>query len=153
MVDLVTAGMSSDSFFSYLRDTVGSLSSDLATLVYFLLSIATPFGTLGIKMDLLDYTLAAPRSRPTDALADQVRVQLRGALAQAGVRRRSWMQSPRQVLAGLKEQQRVQHHPAGLAQQLASLEFEPVAEIRQYRCAGLRSGTLTPGSLPASSSR
>ena len=59
MVDLVTAGMSSDSFFSYLRDAVGSLSDDLATLVYYPISIptGTALGTLNINFNLLDYTL------------------------------------------------------------------------------------------------
>jgi alkaline phosphatase D len=84
MVDLVTAGMSSDSFFSYLSSAVGDLSAELATLVVYTLSIPTAAGTLSVPFNLLDYTMG--KATPTlDSLAEQARVRLRGALAQAGV--------------------------------------------------------------------
>ena len=72
MVDLVTAGMSSDSFFSCLRDAVGSLSDDLATLVYYPISIptGTALGTLNINFNLLDYTLGQT-APDLNALAEQ----------------------------------------------------------------------------------
>ena len=146
MVDLVTAGMSSDSFFSYLRDTVGSLSSDLATLVYYPLSIATPFGTLNIKMDLLDYTLG--RGAPSvDALADQVRVQLRGALAQAGITEAQLDTITAQVLTGLKNSSAFNTNLLGLAQQLASLNSNPWLKYVNTDAQGYAVVTLTPGSL------
>ncbi len=60
MVDLVTAGVSSDSFFNYLKDAVGSLSQSLATLVHYPLSLPVPgAGTVALSVNLLDYTLGA----------------------------------------------------------------------------------------------
>lgn len=60
MVDLVTAGVSSDSFFNYLKDAVGSLSQSLATLVHYPLRLPVPgAGTVALSVNLLDYTLGA----------------------------------------------------------------------------------------------
>lgn len=148
MVDLVTAGMSSDSFFSYLRDAVGSLSSDLATLVYYPLSIptGTPFGTLSISFNLLDYTMG--RSAPTlDALAEQARVQVRGALAQAGAPESQLDIITNQVLAGLKASSSFNTNLLGLAQQLASLNSNPWLKHVNTDAQGYAVVTLTPAAL------
>lgn len=148
MVDLVTAGMSSDSFFSYLRDAVGSLSSDLATLVYYPLSIptGTPFGTLSITFNLLDYTMG--RSAPTlDALAEQARVQVRGALAQAGAPESQLDVITSQILTGLKASSSFNTNLLGLAQQLASLNSNPWLKYVNTDAQGYAVVTLTPAAL------
>ena len=125
MVDLVTAGMSSDSFFSYLRDAVGSLSSDLATLVYYPLTIptGTAYGSISITFNLLDYTMG--RSTPSlSALAEQARVQVRGALAQKGVPEAQLNAFTSQVLTGLQASSSFNTTLLGLA--LASLLVIPL---------------------------
>lgn len=151
MVDLVTAGQSSDSFFSYLRDAVGSLSSDLATLVYYPLTIptGTAIGNLSISFNLLDYTMG--RSSPTlEALAEQVRVQVRGALAQKGVPEAQLDAFTSQVLAGLKANSAFNTTLLGLAQQLASLNSNPWLKYVNTDAQGYAVVTLTPSGLSCS---
>ncbi|MDE2594242.1 MAG: alkaline phosphatase D family protein [Burkholderiales bacterium] len=148
MVDLVTAGMSSDSFFSYLRDAVGSLSTDLATLVYYPLSIptGTALGTLNITFDLLDYTMG--QSAPTlDLLAEQARVQVRGALAQAGAPEAQLDGLTAQLLAGLKANPAFNTQLLGLAQLLSGLNSNPWLKYARTDAQGFAVVTLTPGNL------
>lgn len=147
MVDLVTAGMSSDSFFSYLRDAVGSLSADLANLIYRDISIpVTGLGTLSVKFDLLDYTMG--RSAPTlDNLAEQVRVQVRGALAKAGLPEAMLDATASQVLAGLKASSSFNTTLLGLANQLASLNSNPWLKHINTDAQGYAVVTLTGNSL------
>ena len=148
MVDLVTAGMSSDSFFSYLRDAVGSLSTDLATLVYYPISIptGTPLGTLNITFNLLDYTMG--QTAPTlDLLADQARVQVRGALAQAGAPEAQLDALTEQMLAGLKASPSFNTNLLGLAQQLSGLNSNPWLKYARTDAQGFAVVTLTPGNL------
>lgn len=148
MVDLVTAGMSSDSFFSYLRDAVGSLSSDLATLVYYPISIptGTPLGTLNITFNLLDYTMG--QTAPTlDLLAEQARVQVRGALAQAGAPEAQLDTLTEQMLAGLKASSSFNTSLLGLAQQLSGLNSNPWLKYARTDAQGFAVVTLTPDKL------
>ena len=148
MVDLVTAGMSSDSFFSYLRDAVGSLSTDLATLVYYPISIptGTPLGTLNITFNLLDYTMG--QTAPTlDLLADQARVQVRGALAQAGAPEAQLDALTEQMLTGLKASPSFNTNLLGLAQQLSGLNSNPWLKYARTDAQGFAVVTLTPGNL------
>ena len=151
MVDLVTAGMSSDSFFSYLRDAVGSLSSDLATLVYYPLTIptGTAYGSISINFNLLDYTMG--RSTPSlSALAEQARVQVRGALAQKGVPEAQLNAFTSQVLTGLQASSAFNTTLLGLAQQLASLNSNPWLKYVNTDAQGYAVVTLTPTTLTCS---
>ena len=151
MVDLVTAGMSSDSFFSYLRDAVGSLSSDLATLVYYPLTIptGTAYGSISITFNLLDYTMG--RSTPSlSALAEQARVQVRGALAQKGVPEAQLNAFTSQVLTGLQASSSFNTTLLGLAQQLASLNSNPWLKYVNTDAQGYAVVTLTPATLTCS---
>ncbi|MGE5450441.1 MAG: alkaline phosphatase D family protein [Acidobacteriota bacterium] len=148
MVDLVTAGMSSDSFFSYLRDAVGSLSADLATLVYYPISLptGTALGTLNITFNLLDYTMG--QAAPTlDLLADQARVQVRGALAQAGAPEAQLDALTEQMLIGLKANPAFHTNLLGLAQQLSGLNSNPWLKYARTDAQGFAVVTLTPGQL------
>ena len=151
MVDLVTAGMSSDSFFSYLRDAVGSLSSDLATLVYYPLTIptGTAYGSISINFNLLDYTMG--RSTPSlSALTEQARVQVRGALAQKGVPEAQLDAFTSQVLTGLQASSAFNTTLLGLAQQLASLNSNPWLKYVNTDAQGYAVVTLTPTTLTCS---
>jgi len=148
MVDLVTAGMSSDSFFTYLSDAVGSLSSSLATLVYYTLSIptGTPYGTLSVNFNLLDYTLG--RAAPTVAqLAEQVRVQVRGALAKAGAAENSLDTLTTAILTALQADSAFNTSLLALAQQLASLDSNPWLKYVCTDAQGYSLVTLTPNQL------
>ena len=101
MVDLVSAGISSDSFFTYLKDGAGS--TGLATIIFWPLTIPVPnIGNVTINVNLLDYTMG--KAAPTvDDLAEQIRVQLTGALAAKGVPEGATLTGTvAAVLAGLK---------------------------------------------------
>ncbi|WP_308447406.1 alkaline phosphatase D family protein [Parachitinimonas caeni] len=146
MVDLVTAGISSDSFFTYLQEAVGALSADLATLVYYPLTIpVTGLGTIKLNVDLLDYSLgrAAPNAA---ALGEQIRVQLRGALAAAGLPEAQLDATVAAVLAGLTSSSSF-GSLVGLAQQLASLNSNPWLKYVETDAQGYSVITLTPGNL------
>lgn len=146
MVDLVTAGMSSDSFFSYLSSAVGELSAELATLVVHTLSIPTAAGTLSVPFNLLDYTMG--KAAPTlDSLAEQARVRVRGALAQAGVAEAALDSTTDTVLAGLKADSGFNTTLLGLAQQLAGLNSNPWLKHVNTDAQGYSVVTLTAQQL------
>ncbi|QNM98348.1 alkaline phosphatase D family protein [Chitinimonas koreensis] len=147
MVDLVTAGVSSDSFFSYLRDAVGSLSSDLATLVYYPLSIpVTGLGTVDLKVNLLDHTLRA--SAVTAAsLAEGLRVQLRGALGAKGVPEAQLDVTTTAVLTSLQASPSFTGQLVPLAQQLAGMNSNPWLALANTDAQGYALVTLTPAGL------
>lgn len=146
MVDLVTAGMSSDSFFSYLSSAVGDLSAELATLVVYTLSIPTAAGTLSVPFNLLDYTMG--KATPTlDSLAEQARVRVRGALAQAGVAEAALDSTTDTVLAGLKADSGFNTTLLGLAQQLAGLNSNPWLKHVNTDAQGYSVVTLTAQQL------
>jgi alkaline phosphatase D len=148
MVDLVSAGISSDSFFTYLRDEAAKLG-DLATLVSMPLPVPVPnLGTVTLNVNLLDYTLgkAAPSA---EALADSLAVQLRGALAAKGVPEAALEASVAGVLAALKASPDFSGTLAGLAQQLAGLNSNPWLRHLNTDAQGYTVVTLTPGALVA----
>jgi alkaline phosphatase D len=147
MVDLVTAGVSSDSFFTYLRDRVGGVSADLAALVTFPLNIpVTGLGTVSITFNLLDYTFG--KAAPTvDSLAEQARVRLRGALADKGVPEAQLDATTTAVLTGLKASSAFNTNLLGLATQLASLNSNPWLKYVNTDAQGYAIVTITPTSL------
>lgn len=147
MVDLVTAGISSDSFFSYLKDAVGALSASLATLVFYPLSIpVTGLGTVSLTVNLLDYTMG--KALPTAAtLADSLRVQLRGALAKAGVPEAQLDPTTSAVLTGLQADAGFVGQLLPLAQQLAGLNSNPWLKFLNTDAQGYAVVTVTPTQL------
>ncbi len=147
MVDLVTAGVSSDSFFNYLREAVGSLSASLATLVYYPLSVPVPgAGSVDLSVNLLDYTLGA--AAPTAAsLAESLRVQLRGALGSAGLPEAQLDATASAVLAGLQTAASFTGDLLPLARQLASLDSNPWLKHANTDAQGYAVVTVTPGAL------
>lgn len=148
MVDLVTAGVSSDSFFTYLRNAVAALG-DLVTLVSYPLQVPVALlGTVAVNFNLLDYTLG--KAVPTvDALAAQVAVQLRGALAGKGVPEPVLDATVSQVLSGLKSNSDFNTALLGLAQQLAGLNSNPWLKHVNTDAQGYTIVTLTPDRLVA----
>lgn len=147
MVDLVTAGVSSDSFFNYLKGAVGSLSQSLATLVYYPLSLPVPgAGRVELSVNLLDYTMGA--AAPTAAsLADSLRVQLRGALARAGLPEAQLDASTTAVLTGLQADATFTGQLLPLAQQLAGLDSNPWLKHANTDAQGYAVVTVTPAAL------
>lgn len=147
IVDLVTAGISSDSFFSYLAAAVGSLSQSLATLVYYPLSIPVPgLGSISVNVNLLDYTMA--KAAPTAAsLADQVSVQIRGALGAKGVPEAALDATTAAVLQGLQANAGFTGQLLPLAQQLASLNSNPWIALANTDAQGYAVVTLTPDNM------
>ncbi|TWG80508.1 alkaline phosphatase D [Cupriavidus gilardii J11] len=149
MVDLVTAGISSDSFFSYLKSAVGSLSESLSTLVYRTLDI--PVAALGadpVKVDvnLLDHTLAT--STVTAAtVAESMRVPLRGALAARGVAESDLDATTDAVLTGLQADAGFVQQVVPLCQQLAALNSNPWLQYANTDAQGYAVVTLTPAAL------
>ncbi|WP_374349785.1 alkaline phosphatase [Chitinimonas sp.] len=147
MVDLVTAGISSDSFFSYLSSAVGSLSQSLSTLVYYPLTIPVPgIGSIAVNVNLLDYTMA--KAAPTAAsLAEQVKVQVRGALAAKGVPEAQLDATTAAVLAGLQADAGFTGQLLPLAQQLAGLNSNPWIKLANTDAQGYAVVTLTADKL------
>ncbi|MTV41348.1 alkaline phosphatase D family protein [Duganella radicis] len=148
MVDLVSAGISSDSFFSYLRDAAASLG-DIGTLVSNPLAVPVPgLGTVSLSFNLLDYTIG--KAAPTLAsLAEQTRVQLRGALAAKGVPEAQLEATAAAVLAGLQANSDFNTSLLGLAQQLSALGNNPWLKHLNTDAQGYTLVTLTPGRLTA----
>lgn len=146
MVDLVTAGISSDSFFSYIRDAAASLGN-IAALVSYPLAIPVPgVGTVNVSIDLLDYTMG--KAAPTvDSLLDQFRVQLRGALAAQGVPEAALDATVAAVQAGVKASSDFSVTLLGLAQQLAALGNNPWLKHVNTDAQGYAVVTLTPGKM------
>ncbi|PMQ14988.1 Phospholipase D [Janthinobacterium sp. AD80] len=148
MVDLVSAGVSSDSFFSYLKSAAGSMG-DIGTLVSYPLAIpVTGVGTVNLDVNLLDYTMgkAAPS---VDSLLEQLRVQLRGALAAKGVPEAQLDATVAAVQAGLKASTDFSVTLLGLAQQLSGLGNNPWIRHLNTDAQGYTVVTLTPGKLVA----
>ncbi len=148
MTDLVTAGVSSDSFFSYLRDAATALG-DIATLVSYPLAVPVPgIGTLNLTFNLLDYTMG--KAAPTVAsLLEQTRVQLRGALAAKGMPEAQLDATTTAVLAGLQANSDFSTSLLALAQQLAGLGNNPWLKHVNADAQGYTVVTLTPGKLVA----
>jgi alkaline phosphatase D len=148
MVDLVSAGISSDSFFSYLRDAAAALG-DISTLVSYPLAIpVTGLGTVNLSFNLLDYTMG--KAAPTVAsLLEQTRVQLRGALAAKGVPEAQLEATTGAVLAGLQASSDFSASLLGLAQQLSALGNNPWIKHLNTDAQGYTLVTLTPGKLVA----
>ncbi|WGG51423.1 alkaline phosphatase D family protein [Rugamonas sp. DEMB1] len=148
MVDLVSAGVSSDSFYTYIKSAADSLG-DIAALVTYPLPIPVPgVGTLTLPLNLLDYTMG--KAAPTvDTLAEQIRVQLRGMLGAAGLPEAQLDPTVAAVLAGLKANSAFSVTLLGLAQQLASLGNNPWLKHLNTDAQGYTVVTLTPGKLVA----
>jgi alkaline phosphatase D len=148
MVDLVSAGISSDSFFSYLRDAASALG-DIGTLVSYPLAIPVPgVGTVSLNFNLLDYTMG--KAAPTVALLlEQLRVQLRGALAAKGVPEAALESTVTAVMAGLQASSDFNTSLLALAQQLAALGNNGWIKHLNTDAQGYTLVTLTPGKLVA----
>ncbi|MYM81291.1 phosphodiesterase [Duganella sp. FT50W] len=148
MVDLVSAGISSDSFFSYLRDASAALG-DIGVLVAYPLAVPVPgIGTVNLSFNLLDYTMG--KAAPTvAALAEQTRVQLRGALAAKGVPEAQLDATVSAVLSGLPANADFSTNLLSLAQQLSALGNNPWLKHLNTDAQGYTLVTLTPGKLTA----
>ncbi len=148
MVDLVTAGISSDSFFSYLRDAASTLG-DIGTLVSYPVAVpVTGLGTVNLNFNLLDYTMG--KAAPTvAALAEQTRVQLRGALAAKGIPEAQLEATTAAVLAGLQANSDFNTSLLTLAQQLSALGNNQWLKHLNTDAQGYTLVTLTPGKMTA----
>ena len=148
MVDLVSAGISSDSFFSYLKEAADALG-DIKTLVSYPVAVPVPgLGTLNLSFNLLDYTMG--KAAPTVAgLQEQIRVQLRGALGAAGLPEAQLDPTVGAVLAGLAANSDFNTSLLGLAQQLSGLGNNPWLKHLNTDAQGYTVVTLTPGSMVA----
>ncbi|MGY8524619.1 alkaline phosphatase D family protein [Paracidovorax citrulli] len=149
MVDLVTAGMSSDSFFSYLKSAVGGLSESLATLVYRTLELPVPgLGTEPIRVDLnlLNHTLA-PSAVTAASVAESLRIAVRGKLAARGVAEAELDGATGLVLTALQADATFQQQVVPLCQQLAALNSNPWLQYANTDAQGYAVVTVTPDAL------
>jgi len=148
IVDLVTAGVSSDSFFSYFNAAAGKLGAISAMVRYPLDIPVTGLGSVHIDVNLLDYTMG--KATPTvDSLLEQVRVQLQGALAARGVPEAQLAATVAAVLPGLRASADFNASLLGLAQQLSGLGNNPWLKHLNTDAQGYTVVTLTPGKLVA----
>jgi len=148
MVDLVTAGVSSDSFFTYLREAAAGLG-ELATVVAYPVTIPVPdVGSVTVHVNLLDYSLgkAAPT---TAALLEGVRVQLRGALAVKGVPEARLDATTQAVLDSLATSTDFAITLLNLAGELAALNSNPWLRHVNTDAQGYTLVTVTPAGLTA----
>ena len=149
MVDLVTAGVSSDSFFSYLKDAVGSLSENLSTLIYFPLTIPVAEGlSISIDVNLLNYTLGAV-SPTLDSLVAGMAVNIRTALAAKGLPEAQLDPTVQAITQGLKANAAVQTQLLPLAQQLANLNSNPWLKHVNTDAQGYSRVTVTAAGINA----
>jgi len=148
MVDLVTAGISSDSFYSYLASAVGELSTALGTLVFQTLSIPLPngLGSVSLRINLLDFTMGKPLNS-VDELAEQLRVRLRGELSLKGVPAAQLDATTSTVLNALKASPDFSVTLFGLAQQLSGLNSNPWLKHLNTDAQGYAVVTLTADKL------
>lgn len=147
MVDLVSAGMSSDSFFVYWSEAVSS-SNSLSSLFYYTLSIdtGTDYGTLSINFNLLDYTLG--KASPTvSSLAEQARVRVRSALADAGASESDLDTLTDTVLEALTQNNSFNTTLLTLAQQLSAMNTHPWMRHVNTDAQGYSVVTLTANEL------
>ena len=100
-----------------------------------------------ISVNLLDYTMGAARRLTVDDLAEQVRVQLRAALAQAGVPAAQLDALAAQLLQALKADTRFNTDLLLLAQQLAGLNSNPWLQYCCTDAQGYMVITVTPDAL------
>jgi alkaline phosphatase D len=91
MVDLVTAGISSTSWFNYIKaaaDGLDPTNSLIGKLVYVPVDISAAFGqpanTVKVNLNLLDYTLGRPAPANAAALAAQLDDQIKRIAAAYG---------------------------------------------------------------------
>jgi alkaline phosphatase D len=145
MVDLVTAGISSDSFFSYFADETGG--SPLSNLVLYPLSVpVTGVGTVTLRFNLFDFTIA--KRTPTVAdLAEQTRIQLRGALAAKSVPEAQLDATTSAVLTALQADASFSTQLLGLATQLAGLNSNPWIKHIDTDAQGYAIVSLTPATM------
>ncbi|MDA7416657.1 alkaline phosphatase D family protein [Xenophilus arseniciresistens] len=147
MVDLVTAGVSSDSFFNYLSSAADGLAEGLSTLVYYPLTLPVPgIGDVRVNVNLLDYTLGMPSPTAQD-LVEQIRVPLRGALARAGVPEAQLDATHTAVLGALQTDAAFVGQLLPVAQQLAGLRSNPWLALSQTDVQGYALVTLTEAAL------
>ena len=148
IVDLVTAGVSSDSFFSYFNAAAGKLGA-ISAMVRYPLDIPVPgFGSVHVDVNLLDYTMG--KATPTvDSLLEQVRVQLQGALAAKGLPEAQLAATVAAMLPGLRASTDFNTSLLGLAQQLSGLGNNPWLKHVNTDAQGYTVVTLTPGKLVA----
>ncbi len=147
MVDLVSAGVSSESFFTYLRQAVGSVSQSLSTLIYYPLDVPlSATQTLKLNINLLDYTLgkAAPS---LDQLVGSLRVQVRGALAQNGIPEAALDATTTQVLAGIRANPAVQSQLQPLAAMLSGIAANPWLKMVNTDAQGYMQVNVTAGQV------
>ena len=148
MVDLVTAGVSSASFFTYLREAAAGLG-ELAAIVAYPVTIAVPdVGSVTVHVNLLDYSLgkAAPT---TEALLEGVRVQLRGALAGRGVAEARLDAAVQAVLDSLATSTDFAITLLNLAGELAALNSNPWLRHVNTEAQGYTLVTVTPAGVTA----
>lgn len=148
MSELVVAGASSDSFFTYLKSAVAALSTDLATLVYFPIKNVpvTGLGTIDFDFNLLDYTLA--KAAPTlDTLKAQAHHPVRSALAAKGLAEAQLDATTDAVLNGLAQDPAFNTQLLGLAQALSGLNSNPWLKHVDTDAQGYAVVTLTASEL------
>lgn len=148
MVDLVSAGVSSDSFYSYLK--AGAGSTGLASIIFYPLTIPVPnLGDLTISVNMLDYTMG--KAAPTlDGLLEQVRMPLTAALSSKGVSEGAQLSATvSAILAALKTNSDFNTSLLGLAQQLAGLGNNPWLKHLNTDAQGYTVVSLSAGKLSA----
>lgn len=126
MSELVFAGVSSDSFFSYLKTAVGSLSEELAPLVYHpVRNFPVPeVGEISFDLNLLDFTLG--KSSPSlQSLQEQARHPVRAALAALDIPEQGLDSATDAALAALAGDPAFSTDLLALAQKLAGLHSNP----------------------------
>lgn len=123
IVDLVTAGISSSSWFTYLGQAVGSLSAALAPLVLYTLKKAQTSLPVDVTLPVLDFTMGKPFS--VAALTTMAKDAFKKALAFNGIPEAAFTTqsgiSIDQVAGALASNTALQ----GLCSTLASLQNNP----------------------------
>ena len=143
MVDLVSAGVSSDSFFSYLKSAVGSLSESLSTLIYYPLTIPlSATSSITVDVNLLNYTMG--KDTPINVgLANSLVPQIREKLGKLGLPEAQSDAMMDSILVGLINSTGFNAELLPLVRQLSSLDNNPWLKHINTDAQGYNRITLT----------
>lgn len=149
MVDLVGAGISSESLGSSLRKTFGALAPELSLLVFQPIDVTVPSlggDPVSLNVGLLDHTLALATVTPV-TVAESLRVQLRSALAARGVPEAQLDATADTALAALQSDPTFVRQIVPMCQQLAGMNNNPWLKYVNSDAQGYAVVTLTPAAL------
>ncbi len=146
MVDLVTAGVSSSSNWSYMVDGFASTLPGIAPIVYYPITITVNGIALLINVNIYDYTLGL-KGPTAESLAESCRVRIRGDLGNLGYPEDELDSRASAFIVALASNQEFVDSALSLAQQMADVDNNPWLRWVDTDAQGYSIITITPTEL------